>query len=457
VLFVPLVVLIAVVAVANAAANRAAAAPDAGSVDVGVRAVTPVFSFRRLPDPLVITVRASSLAASLQKVSDNMQSSACLAVAVEGRTVVQQSANTVFLPGSNQKIITAAVALDVLGSDTVFTTSVRGNVVEGVAKRLVLVGGGDPLLSTDPYPKSWLNTYPPTNVTRIEKLADDVTKAGVKRVDVLVGDASRYDRKTEAPGWINAISNRDAAPLSALMINDGYIGNGTARRASSTVGALEVFRRLLEDRGVEVGKIAEGKAGDAPEVAKITSAPLTAVVEEMLTTSDNNTAELLVKEIGRKASKTGSTAAGTKAMKERLALWGIPTDRHVFADGSGLSDLNRVSCNTFVRVLARSGKDSPLYAGMAVAGKSGTLADYLKGTPADGVMRAKTGTLKSARALSGYFPAKNGEMIQFSFIVNGARAKSRAERLWDDLARGLATYPGGAAPSDLGPRPVEAT
>jgi D-alanyl-D-alanine carboxypeptidase len=114
-----------------------------------------------------------------------------------------------------------------------------------------------------------------------------------------------------------------------------------------------------------------------------------------------------------------------------------------------------VSCTTFVRVLARDGSNGNLFKGMSVAGKTGTLKDYLKGTPAEGVMHAKTGTLLLARALSGYFPAPNGETIEFSFLVNGNRAKGRAENLWDDLARGFGTYPAGPAPTDLGPRPVE--
>jgi D-alanyl-D-alanine carboxypeptidase/D-alanyl-D-alanine-endopeptidase (penicillin-binding protein 4) len=127
----------------------------------------------------------------------------------------------------------------------------------------------------------------------------------------------------------------------------------------------------------------------------------------------------------------------------------------VFADGSGLSGNDRVSCNTFVRVLARAGKDSVIYKGLAVAGKTGTLKAYLRGTPAEGVMRAKTGTLQLTRALSGFFPTQSGAAIEFSFIVNGSRAKARAESLWDDLARAFSKYPEGPPPADIGPRPVE--
>ena len=453
---VPLLVVVAVVVVAHAAASRSGKAPAVGVSRAGPRAVTPVFSVRRLPAPLVVTVRSSQLSLALKKVTDAVESSACLSVAVGGRVVVADNANTPYLPGSNQKILTAAVALATLGEDFRFRTEVRGTLKsDGSVARLVLVGGGDPLLSTDRYPKLGLNHYPPTDITRVEKLADDVVAAGVKSVDRLVGDASRYDRKVDAPGWVNAISRGDASPLSALMINDGYIGTGSTRRSSSTQGAVEVFRALLEARGVSVRSASEGKGTTAPVVASIDSAPLATVVGEMLTTSDNITAELVLKEIGRKVSKTGSTAAGAKAMKDRLESWGIPVDGHVFADGSGLSEQDRVSCMTLVRVLAREGADGAMFDGMAVAGKTGTLKALLKGTAAEGLLRAKTGTLKLTRALSGYFPTQNGETIEFSFIVNGARAKTRAESLWDDLVRGFATYPSGPAPKDLGPLPVE--
>ncbi len=454
----PLVVVLVVVFVAHAAATRSGRAPGAGVSPSGPRAVTPVFSVRRLPGPLVVTVRSSKLSQALKKVTDAVESSACLSVAVGGRVVVADNANTPYLPGSNQKILTAAVALAKLGDGFRFRTEVRGKVAaDGSVARMVLVGGGDPLLSTDRYPKLGLNHYPPTDITRVEKLADDVVAAGVKRVDKLVADASRYDRKVDAPGWVNAISRGDASALSALMINDGYIGTGSARRSSSAQGAVEVFRDLLKARGVEVGSASEGKGTSAAVIASIDSAPLSTIVGEMLTTSDNNTAELVLKEIGRKVSKTGSTAAGARAMKEQIESWGIPLDGHVFADGSGLSEQDRVSCMTLVRVLAREGANGAMFDGMAVAGKTGTLKALLKGTAAEGQMRAKTGTLKLTRALSGYFPAQNGETIEFSFIVNGNRAKTRAESLWDDLVRGFATYPSGPAPQDLGPAPVEST
>lgn len=448
-------VMVAVVAFARSAASKGSDAPDPGRVSEAPVASTPVLSARRAPEPLVVAARGTRLAASLRKVTDAVQKSACLQVAVNGRVVVSDNAESVFIPASNQKILVASVALAVLGPDYRFVTEVRGNIAEdGSVSRLVLVGGGDPLLSTDRYPRLGLNQYPPTDITRVELLADAVVKKGVKRVTTLVGDESRFDSKREAPGWVNAIGRGDAAPLSALMINDGYVGTDRTRRPSTARGAAEVFRNLLMARGVEVGPAVDGSARDVPLIASIKSQPLSEIVGEMLATSDNNTAELLLKEIGKQAGTGGSTSAGAKVVRSTLTEWGIDLTGHEIVDGSGLSESDRVSCATLVTLLSREPVGSPIFEGMAIAGRKGTLADYLEGTAADGVMRAKTGSLQLSRSLSGYYPASDGSVIQFSFIVNGSRAKSRAENLWDDLAKGLSTYPQGPSLEGLGPAPV---
>lgn len=444
-----------IVAAAHAAAGSGATPPPAGAKAPGPTLQTGVLSARRAPVALVGAVRAQRLADSLRKVTDAVQNAACLAVAVDGRRVISDNADSLFMPGSNEKIITASVALEVLGPEHRFTTEVRG-VIEsgGSASTLALVGGGDPLLSTREYPTSGLNVYPPTDVTPVETLVDRVVAKGVTSVGTLIVDASRYDNRVDAPGWVNAIARYDASPLSALMINDGYIGSGRARKTNSAVAAGEVFKRLLDERGVKVDAIRVGSAADLPVVASISSVALSTLVGEMLTTSDNNTAELVLKEIGKVAGAAGSTEAGIAVEMATLTKWGLPTDGLVLRDGSGLSEQNRVSCSVFVALLHRAGIGGPIFAGLPIAGRTGTLHTYLRGTPAEGVMRAKTGTLASARALSGFFPTSSGEPIEFSFLVNGAKAKKRAESLWDDLARGFATYPQGPDPAAVAPLAV---
>ena len=79
----------------------------------------------------------------------------------------------------------------------------------------------------------------------------------------------------------------------------------------------------------------------------------------MLATSDNNTAELLVKELGVAGGVGGTREAGLAVMTSTLQGWGIPMAGVVLADGSGLSNDNRVTCQVFVDVLGPLGPDRP--------------------------------------------------------------------------------------------------
>ena len=201
-------------------------------------------------------------------------------------------------------------------------------------------------------------------------------------------------------------------------------------------------------------------------VAAVDSAPLRTVVEEMLATSDNNTAELLVKEIGLAAGGAGTREAGLAAIRTTLERWGVPTAGMVLDDGSGLSNENRVTCGAFVDVLARSGPNQALGAGLPVAGRSGTLTDVFTDSPVTGRLRAKTGTLGNApfnadppavKALSGYLPVGGGAgaTIEFSLLLNGPGPlidQSLYRPIWDALVATLASYPTG--PDRRRTRPV---
>jgi hypothetical protein len=129
------------------------------------------------------------------------------------------------------------------------------------------------------------------------------------------------------------------------------------------------------------------------ELARIESAPLAAVVAEMLTTSDNNTAEMLVKEIGLVASGRGTRIDGLAAVAESLRRLGVPVDDLVLVDGSGLATGNRVRCSTLVGALGAA--DPAVTAGLPVLGTSGTLTGVMTDHPLAGSVVAKTGTLNN--------------------------------------------------------------
>ena len=151
-------------------------------------------------------------------------------------------------------------------------------------------------------------------------------------------------------------------------------------------------------------------------------------------------------------------------MASTLTGWGIPMAGVVLADGSGLSNDNRVTCQVFVDVLARSDPTDPLGAGLPVAGVSGTLTDVFTDSPVAGRLQAKTGTLGNApynadppavKSLSGYLPVDGGGADEFSLLLNAAGTltdQSVYRPIWDAFADDAGDVPGRPDPGRAGPR-----
>lgn len=279
--------------------------------------------------------------------------------------------------------------------------------------------------------------------TSLDALADQVAAAGIRRVEGrVIGDESRYDTDRYVDTWPQRlIADGEAGPLSAPSVNDGFRtwGHPGVPFADPPIDAAAVFAQLLAARGVAVvGSAASGAApGGAIEVARIESPPLGQLVHAMLRDSDNGTAELLVKELGRSRLATGTTAAGTRAIGEALAGIGVTAAGVTVADGSGLSDAPRVTCRALTTVLA--GNADVLSGRLAVAGRDGTLARRFLDTPASGRIQAKTGSLEGTAALAGYTRTGDRTTVEFAYIINGLPHSVSGRRLQDRLAAILAT------------------
>ena len=428
---------------------------------------TPLLSVRRAPAVLSREANSAAFLGELQPLLDSIDSNSCFAIPIDGEPVAAVNETTPLRPASNVKLITAAVAVEVLGEEFVYTTTVNGVVGGGgvVAGDLYLIGGGDPLLSN-----VWWDgpnqKFPPINVTAVEALADAVKAAGVTAVTgSIVGDATRYDDEWYLPTWAPALRFSEAGPLSALLLNDSREAADLSSN-DPVVGAATVLTQLLQERGVTVGgPPKEGTSDGSPVVAKVDSLPLPAVVEEMLTTSDNNTAELVLKEIGLAAGGEGTTVLGLTKVMSTLQEWGIPLDGVTLVDGSGLSDENRLTCQALLAVLQHGSVDDAVGQGLPLGGaKGGTLYDaFQEGEPLSGVLRAKTGTLDNtdgvadklgSKALSGYVPLPGGGAIEFALLLNGETITNKTEYrpTWELLASILAAYPSGPTPDTLAPR-----
>ena len=415
---------------------------------------TDLLSFRRHPTPLAERAAeraaAEALAAQQTELVDLVGDGSCVRI-VDGDTVVtDEGSGVAVIPASNQKLLVAAVALHVLGPDHRYRTelqSVRpfGGVVPG---NVYLVGGGDPVLRTadvaDP------QQYPAFNTTALEPLADQLVALGVTAIEGdVVGDGARYDDEFWLDEWGPDIIRIEAGPYDALLVNDGLIGPSSPGNygLDPSRTAAATFVDLLLARGITV----TGGAGSGPTptdvelttLAFIESLPLTDVLVEMLHTSDDNTAELVLKEIGFAASGQGTRQAGLDAVRATLDSWALPTGTLQLTDGSGLSRNNRTSCEVLVGLLATSPVASQLVDLLPAAGRDGTLAEQFLGSVAEGSLVGKTGTLTDVKALSGEQPGSDGRPVEFSLVLNAAGADDPDVYLpaWDALVELIDTYP----------------
>ncbi len=432
--------------------------------------VTPLLSVRRAPSVLARQVSEDAFGKDLESFVEEIGTTSCFAVSIDGEPVVAVNETVPLRPASNVKLITASVALEVLGPDFTYTTSIKGVLAGGVVQgNLYFVGGGDPVLNSLWWQGPNKN-YPPFNRTSIEALADLIKEAGVTAITgSIVGDASRYDGELYPPSWANDVRFTDGGPVSALLVNDSRESD-TVASSDPVVGAAAVLNALLVERGITVGAppVAGIAPADSPLITSIDSKPLPAILAEMLTTSDNSTAEMVLKEIGLASSNSGTRIAGLAELMSTMQAWDIPTDGINLVDGSGLSDDDRLTCATLLAILQHGSLSDAVGQGLAVGGATGsTLYDsFLAGQPLSGVIRAKTGTLKNlsdgitpdgkpgAKALSGYVPAEGGGVIEFSLLLNGQTISDPAQYqpIWKDMAEIFADYPSGPTAADLGPR-----
>jgi D-alanyl-D-alanine carboxypeptidase/D-alanyl-D-alanine-endopeptidase (penicillin-binding protein 4) len=386
-------------------------------------------------------VRIGGLSRSLSETVQLVPDQSCLVVSVEGQRIAAVRPNISIIPASNMKLLTAAVALEVLGPDFVYTTKVvglqDGNQIVG---DMWLVGGGDPVLSTMAYPTT--ESYPTLHPTHIESLVDAISAAGITNITGnIVGDESRYDTERFTPSLGLGVRTTEVGPLGSLLLNDGVVLASPIKPDQPALAAAQEFSRLLTERGITVsGTASVGMASsDLPVIASINSAPMKNIVAEMLTNSDNNTAELVLKEIGLSKLASGTRLAGIQVMQTTLQEMGYLLDGVVIVDGSGLDRGNRLNCALLASILERDGGFGVIGTGLAVAGKSGTLKDLLGDSIASDRLHAKTGTLTGAKALSGFVVYTADKAISFALILNGAGVSNQGEYrpIWNGLARAL--------------------
>lgn len=166
------------------------------------------------------------------------------------------------------------------------------------------------------------------------------------------------------------------------------------------------------------------------------SHPLSEVVQPLLKDSINLYGEAVLRLNAARGTLPTNDAA-LDGLRQRMAAWGIAADAQQLIDGSGLSRRDVIAPEALLAVLRRMydpAETSPFMTGLPIAGTDGSLAGRMKGTPAEGNVRAKTGTMSNVRSLAGYVTTRDGERLAFVIIANnfegtGAQANEAQDRM----------------------------
>ncbi len=210
--------------------------------------------------------------------------------------------------------------------------------------------------------------------------------------------------------------------------------------------AARVFADVLEAKGVRVMGGVATSSDPLPAGTRVLAAHESPTMAEIVRVvnkeSQNLHAEMLLRLVGLKAKGEGSLATGHEAVVGFVRRLGVPDEGWGLADGSGMSGFDLLTPRGLVALLVAMDRHPQAAAfrdSLPIAGVDGTLKDRMKGTPAEGRLVAKTGTMHLARALAGYVTTRRGERLAFAIVVNNHEGRGReATAAIDDLGVALA-------------------
>jgi serine-type D-Ala-D-Ala carboxypeptidase/endopeptidase (penicillin-binding protein 4) len=392
-----------------------------------------------------------------------------------------------FIPASNVKLITTAVALRQLGAMTRLRTSVYQLPSTGNTSNLLVVGRGDPSLTA----------------AGLQSIAQQLKQSGQNKIGQISFDDSYFRGEQINSDWEWGDLSTDYAPaINGLMFGqnsnpltvspqqvgmplrynwkDPSLNNWQVDNQSLTAPAsqesnvnafssavpeviaifgqptirltgklalnstptqidlpllnpaesfISAFRQSLNRSGISIGttRLLAGKnTFNLPEIAAINSPTIGELINETNQKSNNIYAEVLLRSIGRThpdhyKSTEDTSNLGIALVKQNLTAMGVDPQAYRLSDGSGLSRHNLVAPTTFVRVLSAMSisPTAQIYRdSLPVAGFSGSLKNRMKGTLAQGIVRAKTGSMSGVVSLSGYVYPPQYSPLVFSIVLN---------------------------------------
>jgi len=212
----------------------------------------------------------------------------------------------------------------------------------------------------------------------------------------------------------------DHAPaVLAVSVDNPALFFASALRLALIASGIDV-----RGPAVDIAEITDAPSPRRAPIATHTSPPLSTLAVRLMKISQNLYAETFLKTLAPAAPRTA--VQGRSEIAAILRPWGVDAASLVQRDGSGLSRYDMITPDALVAILTHVDRDArlrgPFLASLPIAGRDGTLSNRMKGTPAEGNARAKTGSMTGVRGTSGYVTSASGEPLVFSILVNNFEA-----------------------------------
>lgn len=246
----------------------------------------------------------------------------------------------------------------------------------------------------------------------------------------------------EGPPWKDAVSVPEPGRFFALRLREELTASGIRVRGKPRHEAGAFARHSATTN----------RNASARRVLRVESPPLRELVPAMLKPSQNLYAQLLLLQVGFRESAgnppvPNPEATGLTSLRRFLMAANIPPEEVLLDDGSGLSRSSLVTPSAMVellRAMDHHAQREAFLLGLSVAGVDGTLRTRLKGTPTEGNLRAKTGSLRYVNALSGFVTNSTGRRLVFSLLLNAyepGAGEASGRAAIDSVARLIAECP----------------
>lgn len=410
--------------------------------------------------------------------------------------IYQKNNKLLFRPASNMKILTSAVALDFLGTNYNFNTTlstdgtISNNIIQG---NVILKSDFDPMLTEKDFDNlvkqlkekdiSQINGDLILDISNIDTLEwnrdwawDDEPNYYAPHISSISLNGNCVDIivKATSPGKkpavflspeyqnLHIINNgitTDTSSKSNISItrnwyyrNNTIIINGNIslndKQASETVNLekphlqiLLLFYQKLLDNGIKLSGTLDIKrdftiSQNLTKLA-IISHDIKTILKKFNKESDNLTGEMLLRLFAYKKFNTpGSSEKGSEVVKSYIAKLKLDPSKYQIIDGSGLAPTNYINNDLIITILENIYSNQEMFAifyeTLPIAGVDGTLSRRMKNSLAYNNVRAKTGTINGVSSLSGYVKNKNGDILAFSIFIQNHVSQLSKARFFQD-------------------------